>query len=156
MPLARPKIRSTPDGARDTARRWLVLEDNTTEEEPMPTVSKHTAATVNEYPVATDRFSDLEGYTASFVDIRETHSLAPMLASLPGGHCRCPHWGYLFQGRMVVHYDDHDEVVEQGQAFYMPPGHVPEADAGSEFVIFSPTAELKATEEAVMRAMSST
>ena len=119
----------------------------------MPAVSKHNTATVNEYPVATDRFSDLDGYTASFVDITQTHSLAPMLASLPGGHCRCPHWGYLFRGRMIVHYDDRDEVIEEGQAFYMPPGHVPEADTGTEFVLFSPTDELRATDEAVARGM---
>jgi hypothetical protein len=119
----------------------------------MPTVSKHTTDKVEEYPVATDRSSELDGYTVNFVDITETHSLAPMLASLPGGHCRCPHWGYLFHGRMIVHYEDHDEVFEQGQAFYMPAGHVPEADAGTEFVIFSPSDELQATEEAIAKGM---
>ena len=35
----------------------------------------------------------------------------------------------------------------------MPPGHVPEADAGTEFVLFSPTDELRATEEAVAPGM---
>jgi len=124
--------------------------DNTlTKEGTVPTVSKHSTETVNEYPVAVDRFSELEGYTVSWVDITETHSLGPMLAGLPGGHCRCPHWGYLFRGRMIVHYEDRDEVIEEGQAFYMPPGHVPEADAGTEFVLFSPTDEFRATEEAV-------
>src|SRR5690349_7419181 len=111
----------------------------------MPTVSKHTTAKVDEYPVATDRSSDLAGYTASFVDITQTHSLAPMLAGLPGAHCRCPHWGYVFSGRLVVRYDDHDQVIVAGDAFYMPPGHVPEADEGTEFVIFSPTDALEAT-----------
>jgi len=54
----------------------------------MPTVAKHTTASVNEFPMAIDRFSDLDGYTVSFVDIKETHSLGPMLAGLPGSHCR--------------------------------------------------------------------
>ena len=119
----------------------------------MPTVSKHFTQHVNEYPAAIDRFSEVDGYTVSFVDITETHSLGPALASLPGGHCRCPHWGYLLRGRMIVHYDDHDEVIEAGHAFYMPPGHVPDADAGTEFVIFSPTEELQATEAAMAAAM---
>jgi hypothetical protein len=119
----------------------------------MPVVSKHDTENVQEFPVATDRFSDLDGYTISFVDIRESHSLAPMLASLPGGQCHCPHWGYLFRGRVIVHYDDHDDVIEQGHAFYMPPGHVPEADAGTEFVMFSPTGELQATEAAIREGM---
>lgn len=122
----------------------------------MPTVSKHTTDNVNEYPVATDRFSELAGYTVSFVDITETHSLAPMLAGLPGRHCRCPHWGYLFRGRMIVHYDDHDDVIEAGHAFYMPPGHVPDADADTEFVLFSPTEDLHATETAIAAAMQTT
>ena len=119
----------------------------------MPTVAKHTTATVNEYPVAIDRFSDLDGTTVNFVDIKETHSLGPMLAGLPGGQCQCPHWGYVFSGRMIVHYADHDEVIEEGQAFFMPPGHVPDADAGTEFVMFSPTDELRATEDAIAKAM---
>lgn len=119
----------------------------------MPTVSKHTTDQVNDFPMATDRSSDLGGYTVNFVDIKETHSLGPMLASLPGSHCRCPHWGYLFRGRMTVHYDDHDDVIEAGQAFYMPPGHVPDADRDTEFVLFSPTNELQATEAAIVAGM---
>ena len=119
----------------------------------MPTASKATADKVIEFPVAVDRTSELDDFTVNFVDITQAHSLAPMLATLPGGHCTCPHWGYLFRGRMVVHYGDHDDVIEAGQAFYMTPGHVPEADGGTEFVMFSPTDELRATEEAVMKGM---
>jgi mannose-6-phosphate isomerase-like protein (cupin superfamily) len=119
----------------------------------MASTSKHTATNIKEFPVATDRSSELDGYTTNFVDIIETHSLAPMLASLPGGHCRCPHWGYVFRGRLTVHYDDHDEVIEEGQAFYMPPGHVPDAEGGTEFLMFSPTEQLRATEEAIVKGM---
>jgi len=54
-----------------------------------------------------------------------------MLKSLPGGNCSCPHWGYVFKGRMIVRYGDHEEVFEAGDAFYMPPGHAPEAEAGT-------------------------
>ena len=79
--------------------------------------------------------------------------MAPMLASLPGGHCSCPHWGYVLAGSMVVHYADHDDVIAAGDAFYLPPGHVPEIDAGTEFVLFSPAEELKATDAAIMAAM---
>ena len=54
---------------------------------------------------------------------------------------------------MIVRYDDHEEVIEAGDAFYMPPGHAPEADAGTEFVQFSPTDQLAATEAAIKKAM---
>ena len=52
-----------------------------------------------------------------------------------------------------MHYDDHDDVIEAGQAYYMAPGHVPEIEAGTEFLMFSPTDELAATEAAIDAAM---
>jgi mannose-6-phosphate isomerase-like protein (cupin superfamily) len=119
----------------------------------MPKVSKDSTENVADYPVAEDRSSDLDGYTVNFVTIKESHSMAPMLASLPGGHCSCPHWGYLFSGRMVVQYGDHEEVIQAGDAYYLAPGHVGEVDAGTEFVMFSPAEELKATDAAIMAAM---
>jgi hypothetical protein len=119
----------------------------------MPRVSKDSTDHVVEFPIAEDRSSDLDGYTVNFVSIKETHSMAPMLASLPGGQCSCPHWGYVFSGRIVLHYDDHDEVIQGGDAYYMSPGHVPEIDAGTEFVMFSPAEELKATDAAIMAAL---
>ncbi len=121
----------------------------------MSKVSKTTTDKVVEFPIAEDRSSDLDGYTVNFVTIKEAHSMAGMLASLPGGHCACPHWGYVFSGRMVVHYEDHDDVIEAGDAYYLAPGHVPEIDAGTEFLMFSPADELKATDAAIMAALSS-
>jgi hypothetical protein len=35
---------------------------------------------------------------------------APMLASLPGGRCHCPHWGGMLKGRMTASYADRKEV----------------------------------------------
>ena len=67
----------------------------------------------------------------------------------PAGTCPCPHWGYVFKGRLTIRYGDHEETVEAGEAFYMPPGHAPAAEAGTEFVQFSPTDQL-AVSEAVM------
>lgn len=119
----------------------------------MAKVSKDTTEKVVEFPVAEDRSSDLEGYTVNFVSIREGHDLAPMLAALPDGNCKCPHWGYVFTGRLTITYGDQKEVVEAGDAFYMPPGHTPAADSGTEFVMFSPTDELAATDAAIKEGM---
>ena len=119
----------------------------------MPKVSKDTTENVVEFPPAIDRSSDVDGYTINFVTIKETHSLAPMLATLPGGHCSCPHWGYMLSGQMTVRYGDHDDVLGAGDAFYLPPGHVPDATAGTEFVMFSPADELAETNAAVMKGM---
>ena len=119
----------------------------------MAKVSKEAAEKVVELPVAVDRSSDLDGYTVSFVSILESHDLAPMLKVLPGGHCSCPHWGYVFSGQITVTYGDRVEVIEPGDAFYMTPGHTPAAEAGTEFVMFSPADELAATDAAVMAGM---
>lgn len=119
----------------------------------MARTSSASADNVEDYGVVEDRWSELDGYTVSFVTIREAQDLAPMLAPLPDGRCACPHWGHLLRGRMVVHYADHDDVIEAGDAFYMPPGHVPEADAGTEFIQFSPTDQLAATDAAIKAAM---
>ena len=119
----------------------------------MPKVSSTTAEDVKDYGAAIDRATTVDGYTISFVSIRQTMDLGPMLASLPEGHCTCPHWGYMLSGRMTVRYGDRTEVYEAGDAFYMSPGHAPEAEAGSEFVQFSPADQLAVIEAAIARAM---
>jgi hypothetical protein len=67
-------------------------------------------------------------------------NLAPLLKGLPDDRCQCPHWGYLFKGKIVVRYADHEEIIQAGQAFYMPPGHAPEALEACEIMQFSPSA----------------
>jgi hypothetical protein len=44
------------------------------------------------------------------------------------------------------------EVIEPGDAFYMPPGHVPTAVAGTELMMFSPQDELAAVAAAMREA----
>jgi mannose-6-phosphate isomerase-like protein (cupin superfamily) len=119
----------------------------------MPKTSRDTVSQVKNFGVAEDRTEDLGGYTVNFVSILQDHDLGPMLAGLPGGHCSCPHWGYVVTGKLTVRYADREEVIGAGEAFYMPPGHVPAATAGSEFVQFSPTGQLAVVEAAIVKAM---
>ncbi|MFA5884925.1 MAG: cupin domain-containing protein [Acidimicrobiia bacterium] len=109
-----------------------------------------------DFEIAEDRSCDLDDYTVNFVTIRQTHDLAPMLAGLPGGLCHCPHWGVMTKGQMTVTYPDRQEVLEAEDAFYMPPGHTPAADAGAEFIMFSPAELLAATEAAIAKGMQET
>ena len=115
----------------------------------MPKVSKESASKVSDFGVAEDRTEEFEGYTVNFVSIHQDSDLAPMLRGLPDDRCQCPHWGYVFKGKVTVSYADRVEVIAPGEAFYMTPGHTPAAVAGTEFVQFSPTDEL-AVSEAVM------
>jgi hypothetical protein len=121
----------------------------------MGKVSRETA-TVQDFGLGEEWSQDVEGYTINFVNIREGHDLAPMLASLPGGNCSCPHWGYMLAGRLTVTYPDGRDVFEPGDAFYLPPGHTPAAESGTEFVMFSPADELAISDAAIKAATTGT
>src|SRR5205823_14653603 len=116
----------------------------------MPKLSKDSAPNVQDVGLAADQGGDLDDITVDFVTIKETHSLAQLLRGLPGDSCQCPHWGYLLAGKITVSYADREETYQAGDAFYMTPGHVPAAEAGTEFVQFSPKEQLAETMAAMM------
>jgi hypothetical protein len=119
----------------------------------MAKASKDTTPVTMDFEIAEDRSCELEDYTVNFTTIRQDNDLAPMLASLPGGMCQCPHWGVITKGKVTFRYADHEEVFTAGDAFYTPPGHTPAAAAGTEFVMFSPTDLLAETEAAIAKGM---
>lgn len=118
----------------------------------MPKVSKDTA-TLDDHGPVQDWHQDVDGYTINFVRFNADIDATPMLKGLPGDHCGCPHWGYVLSGRLTFRFPDHEEVFEAGDAFYLPAGHIPLAQAGSEYVQFSPAEELARTAEAMRRNM---
>ena len=120
----------------------------------MPKASRETTPVKMDFELAQDRSCELADITVNFVTIRQDHDLAPILANLPGGVCRCPHWGVIAKGRMTARYADHEEVFEAGDAFYMTPGHTAAAEAGTEFVQFSPSDLFAETEAAIAKAMA--
>jgi quercetin dioxygenase-like cupin family protein len=119
----------------------------------MPKVSKDSAAQVERHGPVEDRHEDLEDYTVNFVSFREDIDATPLLKGLPGDSCQCPHWGYVLEGRVTFRFADHEEVFEAGDAFYLPPGHIPVVQAGTEYVQFSPSEDLRAVSEAMARNM---
>ena len=56
----------------------------------MPRISKDSAPNVRDAGPAVDRSGDLDDTTVSFVTIRQSHSLAPLLRGLPEDSCQCP------------------------------------------------------------------
>jgi hypothetical protein len=99
--------------------------------------------------------TDLGGYTVDFLTVKQPVDMSRMLRGLPDDACQCPHWGVINAGRMTVRYTDgREDIVELGEAFYLPPGHVPTYEIGTQLTQFSPTDELKATDEAITRNMA--
>src|SRR3984885_12664921 len=119
----------------------------------MPKVSKDSAAHVDQHGPVEDRHETIDGYTVNFVSFGVDIDGTPLVRGLPGDRCPCPHWGYVLKGRLTYRFADHEEVFVAGDAFYLPPGHVPVAEAGSELVQFSPRDELATVTAAMMRNM---
>jgi hypothetical protein len=119
----------------------------------MPKVSKDTAAQHEDHGPVEEWSEDIDGYTVNFVSFAVDIDSAPFLKGLPDDRCQCPHWGYVLKGRMIYRFADHEEIHEAGDAFYVPPGHIQLADAGTEIVQFSPAEELRPVDEAIMRNM---
>src|SRR3954454_22666885 len=119
----------------------------------MPKVSKESASEHADHGPVEEWSEDVDGQTINFVRFNVDVDSTPMLKGLPGDRCPCPHWGYVFTGRVVFTFDDHEEVHEAGDAFYVPGGHLQRADAGTEYLQFSPAEELKPVSETIMRNM---
>jgi hypothetical protein len=117
----------------------------------MAKVSKASVSQVQDVGIVEDRREDLGGYTVDFLTHRQGMDLAPLLVGLPDDRCQCPHWGFVVSGRMTMRFADHEEVYEAGDAFYAPPGHCPTLEAGTEYIQFSPTADMKVLDEVLQR-----
>ena len=118
----------------------------------MPKVSRESAEHVEDHGgIVEDRHEDVHGYTIQFLTFNGDADGTPLLRGLPDDRCPCEHWGYVFKGRLTYRYADHDEVFEPGDAFYLPPGHIPVMDAGTEFVQFSPSESLHLVSETMIR-----
>src|SRR5213075_3276333 len=122
----------------------------------MAKASKDSATQGGDHGPVVDRSEELDGYTVNFLTFRQDMDQTPLLKGMPDDRCQCPHWGFVTKGSLTFRFADHEEVFEAGDAFYLPPGHVPLADAGSEYVQFSPAEELARTSEAMVRNMRAT
>jgi cupin domain len=118
----------------------------------MAKISRESAPRRDDHGPVEDLAGELEGYTVNFVTLRQDLDGRALLKGLPNDECQCPHWGYVTKGRMTFTFDDREEVYEAGEAFYAPPGHCPASNRpGTEFVMFSPSQELRETEAVMER-----
>ena len=102
----------------------------------------------------TQRREDFADTTAQFLTMRQDMDATPLFRGLPDDKCSCPHWGYVFKGRLTFDCGDHEEVFEAGDAFYIEAGHIPtSSDAGTEYLQFSPTEQLQIVSDTIMRNM---
>jgi hypothetical protein len=120
----------------------------------MPSVTRERIAEVNDYGAVEERVEDVEGTTIQFLTFREDVDASPLLKGLPDDRCNCPHWGYVFKGRVMFDLGDREEVYEAGEAFYLTHGHIPRAEPGTEYLQFSPAEELHVVSEQMQKNMA--
>jgi hypothetical protein len=119
----------------------------------MPRFSKDSAAEHQDHGPVEEWSQVIDGYSINFVSFKADIDSTPMLKGLPDDRCPCPHWGYVFKGRVTYTFEDREEVHEAGDAFYVPAGHLQRADAGTEYLQFSPADELRTVSETIMKNM---
>lgn len=83
------------------------------------------------------------GMSCAVVQTSAGTDFCPFLAGLKNDHCQCPHWGYVFEGRMRVSYEDGTvEHFGAGDVFYCAPGHTVYIEEDAKHVEFSPAQEM--------------
>jgi hypothetical protein len=120
----------------------------------MPKLSKNDAPDVMQMEGYEGRSGQLEGYTVAFETYTADADLSPLFKGLPDDRCQCPHWGVVLKGALEYRSDNETIRVEAGEAYYVPPGHLPYLFAGTEVVEFSPTEALNETFAVIARNMA--
>ena len=88
------------------------------------------------------QWGDLEvGYT-----VTGPGDLTAIYQGLPGGVCPCPHYGFVFTGRIRCAYpgsDWPDEVASAGEAYFFKAGHILSYEADTEALELNPAHALQ-------------
>jgi hypothetical protein len=117
----------------------------------MRKVSRSTASDSVELVGLSVRIGHLEGgYSVCFEKHLADADLGELFRGLPRDRCQLPRWGYVVKGKVSFVFSDHEETFEAGDAYYVPPDHIPRHHAGTEIVEFSPTDALEETVKIVM------
>jgi hypothetical protein len=90
------------------------------------------------------RAEDWGEFTVAFTDTGPA-DFSYVYQTLPGGLCPCPHYMYLFEGRMRATYpesDKPDEVVEAGEVCFITAGHILIYEEPTKALEFNPKVEL--------------
>ncbi len=122
----------------------------------MPKLAKNDAPDVMELDGYEGHFGELGDYTVGFETYTADADLAELFKGLPDDHCQCPHWGVVLTGKLKFTSSDGDTIIQAGEAYYMPPGHLPYLYAGTEVIEFSPTKQLQETLAVIEKNMAQT
>jgi hypothetical protein len=89
--------------------------------------------------------------TVEFGRTEVAFDTTPFFKGLPDDMCQCHHHGYIVRGQLRFKTKEGELTVEAGEAFDVPPSHIPVFGPGCEWVQFTGTAEQRVTDEAIRR-----
>ena len=89
--------------------------------------------------------------TVEFGRVDQAIDPTPLFRGLPDDMCQCRHQGFVVSGGLTFKTKDGPLDVAGGEAFDVPPGHIPLPQAGCEWVQFTATADQRKTDEAIRR-----
>jgi hypothetical protein len=121
------------------------------QEEAMPNVSRESADEAISMVGIDVRLTNFDGgYTVCFESHSSDQDLGPLFEGLPDDACQLRRFGYVVSGTVEFRIGGRTEVYTAGDAYYVPPGHVPIHHDGAQLVEFSPTEPLGETIGVVM------
>ena len=91
------------------------------------------------------------GFIVSFQKALADVDFAPLTKGEPDDMCQRPHWGFVIKGKMIVHYKDHEEVINAKEAYYLAPGHIPFVTKGTELLELTPKTEIEKAKAAASK-----
>jgi hypothetical protein len=89
------------------------------------------------------RSAEWGDFHVSFQKALADMDFAPLRKEEPDGMSQARQWGYVFKGKMIVRYKDHEEVVNAKEAYYLAPGHVTFVIKGTELLELSPKTDIE-------------
>jgi hypothetical protein len=109
----------------------------------MPHASRDTAAeSISMFGIDVGLTNFDGGYTVCFETHSTTQDLGPLFEGLADGTCHFIRLGYVVEGSVAFRIGDRTETYSAGDAYLVPPGHVPIQHEGARIVEFSPTEQL--------------
>jgi hypothetical protein len=83
----------------------------------------------------TGTWAEAGGIHFAFETCTAGYSMDELVRIFPDNACPVEHWGYIFTGQVRVEYTDgSEEILNAGDAFYIPPGHRPYMLADTELL----------------------
>lgn len=97
---------------------------------------------------------ELGGMVILYYRFARGADLRAALRGLPGDTCPCPHWAFVLSGKLRIHTAAGAREVAAGEAFYVEPGHYPEALEETEMFEVSRAEELRPVAEHLLRQLA--